>query len=116
MAVVSHLAVRCAGSRVRGQVSHASSGRTVYYRQQLDRVLVGGVPGGRPGQARIAAEAGGPRERRGASGQQCAQLGEGRPLASVADDEIGEALELLWGEAAVNTWNTRRASVLSWLG
>jgi hypothetical protein len=26
------------------------------------------------------------------------------------------ALEQLWGEAAVNTWNARRASVLSWLG
>jgi hypothetical protein len=37
-------------------------------------------------------------------------------LASVTDDEIGEALELLWGSAAVNTWNSRRAGVLSWLG
>ncbi len=44
------------------------------------------------------------------------RLGEVRPLASVADDEIGEALELLWGTAAVNTWNSRRAGVLSWLG
>jgi integrase len=44
------------------------------------------------------------------------RLGEARPLASVADDEIGEALELLWGTAAVNTWNSRRAGVLSWLG
>lgn len=43
-------------------------------------------------------------------------LGEARPLATVADDEIGGALEELWGEAAVNTWNARRASVLSWLG
>lgn len=34
----------------------------------------------------------------------------------MADDEIGEALELLWGTSAVNTWNARRASVLSWLG
>jgi integrase len=34
----------------------------------------------------------------------------------VAADEIGEALELLWGTAAVNTWNSRRAAVLSWLG
>ncbi|RAJ89195.1 phage integrase family protein [Streptomyces sp. PsTaAH-137] len=41
----------------------------------------------------------------------------GRPARwSVADDEIGEALELLWGTAAVNTWNARRATVLSWLG
>jgi hypothetical protein len=44
------------------------------------------------------------------------RIGEARPLATVADDEIGEALELLWGSAAVNTWNTRRAAVLSWLG
>jgi hypothetical protein len=44
------------------------------------------------------------------------RIGEARPLASVADDEIGEALELLWGTAAVNTWNCRRAGVLSWLG
>lgn len=43
-------------------------------------------------------------------------LGEARPLATVADDEIGGALEQLWGEAAVNTWNARRAAVLSWLG
>lgn len=49
-------------------------------------------------------------------GKTAARLGEGRPLASVADDEIGEALELLWGTAAVNTWNARRAGVLSWLG
>ncbi|MBD0743622.1 tyrosine-type recombinase/integrase [Streptomyces sp. CBMA152] len=49
-------------------------------------------------------------------GKTAEQLGEGRPLASVTDDEIGEALELLWGTSAVNTWNARRASVLSWLG
>lgn len=49
-------------------------------------------------------------------GKTAERLGEGRPLASVADDEIGEALELLWGTAAVNTWNSRRAAVLSWLG
>lgn len=51
-----------------------------------------------------------------AVGKMAEQLGEGRPLAAVADDEIGQALELLWGNAAVNTWNTRRAAVLSWLG
>ncbi|RPK32291.1 hypothetical protein EES39_39325 [Streptomyces sp. ADI92-24] len=51
-----------------------------------------------------------------AVGKTAERLGGGRPLASVADDEIGEALELLWGTAAVNTWNTRRAAVLSWLG
>lgn len=49
-------------------------------------------------------------------GKTAARLSEGRPLASVADDEIGGALELLWGTAAVNTWNARRAGVLSWLG
>nr|WP_210167986.1 site-specific integrase [Streptomyces sp. SID4946] len=49
-------------------------------------------------------------------GKTAERLGEARPLASVADDEIGEALELLWGSAAVNTWNSRRAGVLSWLG
>ncbi|GLP64353.1 hypothetical protein TUSST3_09730 [Streptomyces sp. TUS-ST3] len=42
-------------------------------------------------------------------------LGASRPLESVADDEIGEALEQLWGSGAVNTWNARRASVQSWL-
>lgn len=49
-------------------------------------------------------------------GKTADRIGEGRPLASVADDEIGEALELLWGTSAVNTWNSRRAAVLSWLG
>ncbi|MEU9794650.1 site-specific integrase [Streptomyces sparsogenes] len=49
-------------------------------------------------------------------GKTAERLGDARPLASVADDEIGEALELLWGTAAVNTWNSRRAGVLSWLG
>ncbi|MFJ2203291.1 tyrosine-type recombinase/integrase [Streptomyces violaceusniger] len=49
-------------------------------------------------------------------GKTAERIGEGRLLASVADDEIGEALELLWGRSAANTWNTRRASVLSWLG
>lgn len=41
---------------------------------------------------------------------------QGRPLASVEDAEIGEALELLWGRSAVNTWNARRSAVLSWTG
>lgn len=49
-------------------------------------------------------------------GKTAERLGEVRPLASFADDEIGEALELLWGTVAVNTWNSRRALVLSWLG
>ncbi len=48
-------------------------------------------------------------------GKTAERIGEARPLGSVADDEIGEALELLWGTAAVNTWNARRAAVLSWL-
>ena len=48
-------------------------------------------------------------------GKTADRLGERRPLAAVADDEVGEALELLWGGAAVNTWNARRAAVLSWL-
>ncbi|MFG2227897.1 tyrosine-type recombinase/integrase [Streptomyces sp. NPDC048644] len=49
-------------------------------------------------------------------GKTAERIGESRLLGSVADDEIGEALELLWGTAAVNTWNARRAAVLSWLG
>jgi hypothetical protein len=48
-------------------------------------------------------------------GKTAERLGEVRPLATVPDDEIGEALELLWGTAAVNTWNARRAAVLPWL-
>lgn len=43
------------------------------------------------------------------------RLGADRSLADVADEEIGDALETLWGEAAVNTWNARRAAVTSWL-
>ncbi|MGO4615712.1 tyrosine-type recombinase/integrase [Nocardia sp. 2YAB30] len=38
-----------------------------------------------------------------------------RPLTSVTDDEIGATLESLWGTAAVNTWNARRAAVGKWL-
>jgi hypothetical protein len=49
-------------------------------------------------------------------GKTAERLGEDRPLSSVADDEVGGVLELLWGESAVNTWNARRAAVLSWLG
>ncbi|MFH8804504.1 site-specific integrase [Streptomyces sp. NPDC017936] len=49
-------------------------------------------------------------------GKTAERLGKARPLASVADDEVGEAFELLWGTAVVNTWNSRRAGVLSWLG
>ncbi|WP_220499136.1 hypothetical protein [Microbispora sp. H10949] len=43
------------------------------------------------------------------------RLGGGGLLATVADDEVGEALEALWGTAAVGTWNVRRAAVVSWL-
>ncbi|WP_240482997.1 hypothetical protein [Rhodococcus opacus] len=38
-----------------------------------------------------------------------------QPLADVADDEIGETREALWGEAAVNAWNARRAAIASCL-
>ncbi|MEV6324007.1 site-specific integrase [Nocardia sp. NPDC051787] len=41
--------------------------------------------------------------------------GPSRALDSVTDDEIGAALETLWGSAAVNTWNARRAAVSKWL-
>ncbi|WP_211246455.1 hypothetical protein [Amycolatopsis taiwanensis] len=41
--------------------------------------------------------------------------GPSRSLGSVTDDEIGAALESLWGQAAVNTWNARRAAVAKWL-
>jgi len=43
------------------------------------------------------------------------QLGTGRPLAGVDDDEIGAALDALWSEAAPSTWNRNRAAVGSWL-
>jgi integrase len=49
-----------------------------------------------------------------AVGKTAERIGEARPLASVADDELGETLELLWGSSAVNTWNARRGAVLSW--
>ncbi len=43
-------------------------------------------------------------------GKTAERMGEARPLGSVAVDEIGEALELLWGTVAVNTWNAHRAA------
>lgn len=49
-------------------------------------------------------------------GKAAERLGENRPLASVADEMLGEAREVLWGSTAVNTWNTHRAAVLSWPG
>ncbi|MEU3169583.1 site-specific integrase [Streptosporangium sp. NPDC006930] len=42
-----------------------------------------------------------------------ALLGRDRPLADVADAEIGAALTELWGRCAPATWN--RAAVTSWL-
>ncbi|MBF6203957.1 MULTISPECIES: site-specific integrase [Nocardia] len=42
-------------------------------------------------------------------------IGHSRALDSVTDAEIGAALETLWGNAAVNTWNARRAAVGKWL-
>ncbi|MEV5707996.1 hypothetical protein [Actinoallomurus sp. NPDC052274] len=45
-------------------------------------------------------------------GKTSERLSEERPLATVADDEIGEVLELLWGSSAVNTWNARRAATM----
>ncbi|WP_257138366.1 MULTISPECIES: site-specific integrase [Streptomyces] len=51
-----------------------------------------------------------------AVGKTAERIGEGRPLAAVQDDELGEALDLLWGSSAVNTWNARRGAVLSWTG
>jgi integrase len=43
------------------------------------------------------------------------ELGTDRLLSSVTDEEVGQALELLWGEASVATWNTRRGAVGGWL-
>lgn len=42
-------------------------------------------------------------------------LGEDRPLSTVEDDEIGQALELSWGSSAAGTWNARRGAVGGWL-
>jgi integrase/recombinase XerC len=42
-------------------------------------------------------------------------LGPQRALADVADDEVGAALEELWGTTAVGTWNARRSAISSWL-
>ena len=48
-------------------------------------------------------------------GKTVEHLGGSRLLAAVTGDEVGEALESLWGTAAVGTWNVRRAAVQSWL-
>jgi site-specific recombinase XerD len=42
-------------------------------------------------------------------------VGDERDLDGVADDEIEEALDELWGTAAPSTWNRNRAAVGSWL-
>ncbi|MGW4472490.1 hypothetical protein ACWENQ_22715 [Nonomuraea sp. NPDC004354] len=44
-----------------------------------------------------------------------ARLGRDRPLADVADAEIGAALAELWGRCAPATWNRNRAAVTAWL-
>ncbi|GLW13113.1 hypothetical protein Misp01_82410 [Microtetraspora sp. NBRC 13810] len=44
-----------------------------------------------------------------------ALLGRDRPLAEIADAEIGQALAELWGTSAPPTWNRNRAAVASWL-
>lgn len=44
-----------------------------------------------------------------------ALLGRDRPLAEVADADIGAALAELWGASAPATWNRNRAAVTSWL-
>ncbi|MEQ4724297.1 site-specific integrase [Nonomuraea sp. B19D2] len=44
-----------------------------------------------------------------------ALLGRERPLAEVADAEIGTVLAELWGASASATWNRNRAAIASWL-
>ncbi|MFC7715825.1 tyrosine-type recombinase/integrase [Nonomuraea recticatena] len=44
-----------------------------------------------------------------------AWLGRHRPLAEIADAEIGHALAALWGRCAPATWNRNRAAITSWL-
>jgi hypothetical protein len=39
------------------------------------------------------------------------QLGTHRPLGDVDDEEIGTALQTLWGTTAPATWNRNRATV-----
>ena len=43
------------------------------------------------------------------------RLGADRRLDELAGEELGEALDVLWGGAAASTWNQRRAAVASWL-
>ncbi|WP_246647171.1 site-specific integrase [Nonomuraea ceibae] len=42
-------------------------------------------------------------------------LGRDRPLAEIADTEIGQALAELWGASAPATWKRNRAAIASWL-
>ncbi|MEW9555356.1 hypothetical protein [Nonomuraea sp. NPDC050783] len=48
-----------------------------------------------------------------AIGRTIERLGRDRPLAEVADAEIGAALAELWGRCAPATWNRNRAAVTS---
>jgi integrase len=43
------------------------------------------------------------------------EIGPDRKLASIEDNEIGDALTELWGQAKPTTWNRNRAAVGSWL-
>ena len=43
------------------------------------------------------------------------QIGEDRPLVSVDDNDVGDALLELWAAAKPSTWNRNRAAVGSWL-
>jgi integrase len=44
-----------------------------------------------------------------------AELGGGRELADITDDEIAAALKALWAKAAESTWNRNRAATNAWL-
>ncbi|WP_211328531.1 hypothetical protein [Thermomonospora umbrina] len=81
----------------------------MYLRSEVDPTF-GRGSGGRLREVPGAISGSGGRGNR--IGKTAERHGEARPPASVADEEIGEALELLRGGAAVNT---RRASVGSWL-
>ncbi|MFJ8747241.1 hypothetical protein ACIRL2_48870 [Embleya sp. NPDC127516] len=47
-----------------------------------------------------------------AVGKVAEHLGETQPLASVADDEVCQALEFEWSGPAVDTWSARGGAVL----
>jgi len=44
-----------------------------------------------------------------------AELGGGRELADISDDEIAAVLKALWARAAESTWNRNRAAANAWL-